>query len=382
MTNFLHIFFLFFAPLVVVSLLIKIQPFKFLGAVISCFIIGMIYSYVFSLPEELNQQTKTLYEPLVPLGIAIVLFSTDVLQWIRLSLNVILSYSIFIFLVVIMSVFGFLIFRNQIQQPEHYAAMMTGTYIGGTPNLTAIQMALKIDQKVFTQAFLSDAIASTFYLIFVMVVSGRIIKPFMKKYKKHVETSVEMDNQSSINTLKLADKIINIMISLFSGVFVMGISLGVCLLIYGSIKHTDFAVLLLVITSISVLFSFIHPLRKMKGHVEISNYLFSVFFMALGSLTNFNQLAEMNSYYFLFTLTVLFGSFFMHLLIGYFLKMDHDTLIITSAAGIMSPPFIPSIAGAINNKELIVPGIGAGIIGFAIANIMGVSMYKILIAWM
>ena len=37
-----------------------------------------------------------------------------------------------------------------------------------------------------------------------------------------------------------------------------------------------------------------------------------------------------------------------------------------------SPPFVPMIAGALNNKEIVVSGLTVGIMGYAIGNYLGV----------
>ncbi len=44
----------------------------------------------------------------------------------------------------------------------------------------------------------------------------------------------------------------------------------------------------------------------------------------------------------------------------------------TSTALVCSPPFVPMIANAIKNKNVILPGITVGIIGYAIGNYLGV----------
>jgi uncharacterized membrane protein len=51
--------------------------------------------------------------------------------------------------------------------------------------------------------------------------------------------------------------------------------------------------------------------------------------------------------------------------------VDADTMMVTSTALICSPPFVPVIAGAIRNREVIVPGLTVGILGYAIGNYLG-----------
>ena len=51
---------------------------------------------------------------------------------------------------------------------------------------------------------------------------------------------------------------------------------------------------------------------------------------------------------------------------------------ITSTALICSPPFVPVIAGAIKNREIIVSGLTVGIIGYAIGNYLGFIVAELL----
>ncbi|HOL18438.1 MAG TPA: DUF819 family protein, partial [Bacillota bacterium] len=59
-------------------------------------------------------------------------------------------------------------------------------------------------------------------------------------------------------------------------------------------------------------------------------------------------------------------------------KIDTDTFIITSTSAICSPPFVPVVANALKNKEIILSGIYTGIIGYAIGNYLGITFAYIL----
>lgn len=47
-------------------------------------------------------------------------------------------------------------------------------------------------------------------------------------------------------------------------------------------------------------------------------------------------------------------------------------MIITSTSAIYSPPFVPVVAVALGNKEVIFAGITTGLIGYAAGNYLGV----------
>jgi uncharacterized membrane protein len=259
--------------------------------------------------------------------------------------------------------------------------MLTASYVGGTPNMSAVQLAFGIDEELFGQAFLCDVVASSIYLVVVMVFAKRVLGLFMKPYKSNGTEMEEDILHSRFHDLPFWKRARNVGTGLLLAALVMAAALGSGMLFYGDMKSIDMAYLMLLITLLSVGLSFIPKLRNMPGNYETGDYLFCIFFLALGSMTNFTELINVNGYYLLYTLIILFGSFFLHILLAWMLRIDRDTLVITSAAGIMSPPFIPAISGAIKNKELMVPGIAAGIVGLAAANIAAIFIGKLLLQW-
>jgi uncharacterized membrane protein len=53
-------------------------------------------------------------------------------------------------------------------------------------------------------------------------------------------------------------------------------------------------------------------------------------------------------------------------------------MIISSVAFINSPPFVPMASAAMRNKRALVTGLGAGIVGYAAGNHIGVLMVHLL----
>ena len=74
----------------------------------------------------------------------------------------------------------------------------------------------------------------------------------------------------------------------------------------------------------------------------------------------------------LYVALVYFGSLFVHILLSIVFRIDADTVIITSTAMIYSPPFVPVVASALRNKDIIISGLTTGIIGYVIGNYLGI----------
>ncbi|PKL74147.1 MAG: hypothetical protein CVV27_21985, partial [Candidatus Melainabacteria bacterium HGW-Melainabacteria-1] len=93
----------------------------------------------------------------------------------------------------------------------------------------------------------------------------------------------------------------------------------------------------------------------------------------VGSMADIRELVSAAPAVIYFMAFVVYGSWILHLFLSMLFKIDTDTVIITSVAGIFSPPFVPVVASALKNKEIIVSGLSAGIIGYAIGNYLGIT---------
>jgi uncharacterized membrane protein len=74
----------------------------------------------------------------------------------------------------------------------------------------------------------------------------------------------------------------------------------------------------------------------------------------------------------------IFVSLFIHAIICRLFRVNADSMVISSVAFINSPPFVPMAAVAMRNKRVIVTGLGAGIMGYALGNHIGVLMAELL----
>jgi uncharacterized membrane protein len=74
----------------------------------------------------------------------------------------------------------------------------------------------------------------------------------------------------------------------------------------------------------------------------------------------------------------IFACLLLHVALAKIFKIDADTVIITSVAGICSPPLVPMVASALKNKEVIVSGVITGIIGWVVGTYLGITVAYIL----
>jgi uncharacterized membrane protein len=108
-------------------------------------------------------------------------------------------------------------------------------------------------------------------------------------------------------------------------------------------------------------------------------YFIIVFCLALSSMANLREMFQIEFLeLFLYVLWVVFGSMFIHVGLARIFKVDTDTTIIAITALTYSPPFVPAVALALKNRDVIIGGLTIGILGFAFGSYLGIFIGKIL----
>src|SRR5690606_28108147 len=128
-------------------------------------------------------------------------------------------------------------------------------YTGGTPNMSAIGMALEVSNETFIVLNTSDVILGSLYLFFILGFGKNIIKkfllPFDKKDGEQLEATLE--TQKCLKDMSLA---------FLLAISIVGISAGASLLLF---KKLELPVVLLGLTALGMLASLNLKIRALKG---------------------------------------------------------------------------------------------------------------------
>ena len=79
-----------------------------------------------------------------------------------------------------------------------------------------------------------------------------------------------------------------------------------------------------------------------------------------------------------YLITAVFGSLLIQVLLSRIFRIDADMTVIASVTFINSPPFVPMMAAAMKNRNVLVPGLSIGIIGYAAGNYLGYLLSQLL----
>lgn len=312
------------------------------------------------------------------LAIPLLLFSLDFRKWLKLSKEALFSL-LLAMVSLLASVFtGFFIYKDLIDESWKVTGLLMGLYTGGSPNLAAIGTALDIDANTFILTHTYDMVIGAALLFFFMTFAQRIFNLFLPSFKsKHAKISdeIEIEHNEDIDSFdKVLSKfgLVEILKALGFSSIIVAFGGGLGLLVP---ENAQMVTVILSITTIGILFSNWNIVNRIENSFQLGMYfiiVFSLVFASMGDLGNMFHIEYLHL--FSFVALVVLGSMGIHVFLSYLFKVDTDTTIITITALSMSPPFVPVVAGALKNKQIIISGLTVGILGYAIGNYLGLAI--------
>ena len=360
-----------------VPLLDKVGPMMILYA------LGMLIG---NLPLEIPKMAvvqEVATSVTIPLAIPMMLFGC---RFTRRDASTQLKVVISGFLSVGMAVVvGYLLCGKYIPEGDKIGGIMSGMYTGGMLNAAAIQSIFEVEEQNYLMMCSYDIIISFLYLIFLVSVGYKL---FRRLYGESGSKSLSESDKRELEH-QLAEAKRNPYEGLWSkaGMKQLAKIVGWTLVVAGIAAAATLlfdeawfmVVFILALSTLGVVFSFAKPVRKLKRSFDIGMYLIYIFSIAMASMADFSelQLADgLNQVLFL-TITV-FGSLLLHAIFCRVMRVDADSMTVSSVSYINSPPFVPMMVAVLKNRSTLIVGLGAGIVGYAVGNHFGVLMASLL----
>ena len=353
-----------------------------IGPIMVLYALGMVVGNLFTLPAEMLMLQELLPNIMVPLAIPMMLFGCSFSRS-ELALQIKVCVSGFLSVVVAV-VGGYLLFGCKVSEGAEVGGIISGMYTGGTINAAALQTIFKIDSFTFTLVNSYDIVISFLYFVFLFSCGIRLFRRMFGEKTNRAEGAEMTD-------IAVADEKKNPYSDLFtrSGLRELGAILGVTIGVVAVSGGVAFlmpegwfmVVFILMLTTLGVILSFVKRIRAMERSYDIGMYLIYIFSLAIASMADFSKLdlaqgVNLIAYMFF----AVFVSLLVHAIICRVLRVDADSMTITSVAFINSPPFVPMVAAVMKNRKALITGLGAGIVGYALGNHLGVIVAQLLSA--
>ena len=362
-------------PILVIEIVKRNKLAGMVGPVILCYAVGLVVGNLPDSPVN-TSLSQTVSEAMVPLAISLMLLSTRFMAWLKYAKQTAKSFALAVVAVLISSFAVSAYFHLQrfgVEDVWKLSGMMVGVYTGGTPNLAAIGTALGISNEVFIVLNACDLMLSALYLVLLLSVAQKVALKFLPSFvPKEKHDRDETFHYQRLQQMTPKRKIGLSLLSAFgisAGIVVA--SIGFALAVTGELSAPA---VILGVTTLSIGASFIKKVRFLPRTYEFGEYFLLVFCMGIGSISNFTEMLQASPNVLLYVTCVFVGTLALHFLLSWIFRIDADTTLITSVAGIFGPAFIGPVASVLKNKDIVVSGLTTGLVGYAIANYLGLGM--------
>ena len=353
-----------------------------IGPIMVLYAIGMVIGNLPFLPEGIKSLQDMIPNVMSPLAIPMMLFGCHFTsREAGLQLKLVVSGFSSVCLAVIV---GYLLFGCHVEEGAEIGGIISGMYTGGTLNAAALQAIFKIDSERFILVNSYDIIISFLYFVFLFSVGIRLFrrlygereKVLSAENKAEIEEQIRLAAQNPYRRLWTREGAKQLGKMLLYTLAIVAVSAGVALLMP---EGWFMVVFILLLTTLGVACSFMPKVRALDLSYDVGMYLIYIFSITIASMADFsnldlaggaNQLAFMS--------VAVFVSLLIHAVVCRFMRVDADSMMISSVAFINSPPFVPMASAAMQNKKALVTGLGAGIVGYAVGNHFGVLMVELL----
>ena len=354
----------------------KVEPIMVLYA------IGMVVGNLPFLSDEIKVLQDMIPNVMIPLAIPMMLFGCHFsTREAGLQLKLVASGFLSVCIAVVV---GYLLFGRHVEQGANIGGIISGMYTGGTLNAAALQAIFKIDSEQFILVNSYDIIISFLYFVFLFSVGIRFFrrmygerdKVLSVESKAEIEEQIRLAAQNPYRRLWSREGAQQLGRMLLYTLMIVAVSAGVALLMP---EGWFMVVFILLLTTLGVACSFIKRVRKLDLSYDVGMYLIYIFSITIASMADLsnldlaggaNQLAFMS--------VAVFLSLMIHAVVCRLMRVDADSMMISSVAFINSPPFVPMASAAMQNKRALVTGLGVGIVGYAVGNHFGVLMSQLL----
>ena len=356
-----------------------------IGTVVLAYAVGIIASLcgVFHFADPaigatFSKLQSTIMNVAVPLAIPLMLFNCDFKLWTKSLPKTAWALVTGIVAVIIASISGYFIFRNNVPEIAKVTGMMAGIYTGGTMNFNALGAALNVDRSVMAIVLAFQMVITTPYIFFLLGGGYKIFRKLLP-YKdithkgRMDEDQVETADVENYRGMFEKQNFIGMMKGLGLSFIFLAVGAGLALLITGTLNEL---VVILTITTLSIIASFFKKVRELPKTFELGMFFILIFSVIVASMFDINSVNGGSLYIGGFVFWIIGVSVGLHLLLCRIAKVSGDLFCVCQVGLLCSPPFVPPIAGAMKNKKVLISGIVVGLVGYAMGTYLGA-----LLAW-
>ncbi|MBR6508288.1 MAG: DUF819 family protein [Paludibacteraceae bacterium] len=355
-----------------------------IGTVVAAYAVGIIFAltgFVHFEPETAAAITfgklqSTIMSVAVPLAIPLMLFNCDFKLWTKALPKTIWSLVGGLVAVIVAVISGYFIFRTpEVPEFNKIAAMMTGIYTGGTMNFNALGASLGVDKTVMAIVLAFEMVLTTPYIFFIIGGGYKVFRkilPYQDVTKKgRTDDNVESKDVEKYQGMFKKENIGGMFAGLGLSILFLAIGVGLALWLTGKLNEL---VIILTITTLAIIASFFKKVRELPKTFELGMFFILIFSVIVASLFDIHSVNGGSLMIGLFVAWVMVIAAVLHLIFCRIAHVSGDLFCVSQIALLCSPPFVPPVVGAMQNKKVLISGIVIGLVGYAIGTYLGVTI--------
>ncbi|AHM59371.1 hypothetical protein D770_05540 [Flammeovirgaceae bacterium 311] len=347
----------------------RYQPLRWVGAMTICYLCGLLIGNVPVIPIP-NNLLNTVTEASVSLAIPAMLFTAHPRQLLSGGRQSLMAFGFASLAAAIGAVAAYFLAGHQIESSAEVSGMLASVYTGGTPNMSAVGVALGVEHELFLVLNSADILLSGLYFAFLLTIG-----PALLRYVIPANNTQKISAAQQEWSPEHMPSFHAIWQTLLLSVLLLGAAAGLCLLILGRLVVPVF---ILLITVFSLLAASTKKVQQIRGTYNIAHYLLLIFALSIGSQANFSTLITLTASILPYCTIVISITLFLHYTFCRLAGLDRNITIIASTAAVFGPPFVGPIAERLKAPHLILSGMLLGMLGYAIGNFVGIGLARLL----
>lgn len=366
------------------------QKYSWASKVTGC-VIALIGAMILSNLNIIPLDAKAydfVWDYVVPLSIPLLLLKADMRKVWKDSGRMLAIYMLSSFGSVAGAFLAAFLLKEKIPQVAAAAAMMVGTYTGGSVNLVAMADAFKASGTLVSTAVVADNLLMALYFFVLIAI------PSIGFFRKHFNHPLMDENEARIARGEKAGgaasywtakpvSLKDIAFAFAVAFVIVAISADVAKVISAAIPKGNFFLDLmnglfgnkyLIITTLTMLLATFFPqfTGNIAGAQEIGTFLIHIFFAVIGVPASIYLIITKAPFLLVFCAIIVGMNMVFSFVLGKIFHFDLEEIAVASNANVGGPTTAAAFAIAKGWSELIIPAILVGTFGYVIGNYYGI----------
>ena len=326
----------------------------------------------------------TIWGYVVLLAVPIMLFKANLRKiWLE-SGRTFLAFHIAAIGTVVGSILGLLFFGRWMPEALQVAAMITGSYIGGTVNFVAMSTQFQASQNVINASIVADNLNMALYFFVLLAIPSLLF--FRRHYEHPYEKAAneglrEGENRAASYWGRKEIALLDIAKVVAAGFILVAVSVKLAgwmgahpslpAALRGILGSKYFVVTTLTVVAVTLCPKFFEEAR---GSQEIGTFLIYIFLVVIGTPASVRAIFLQSPIILLFCAFVVLVNMVVTLLVGKLFGFNLEELLVSSNATIGGPTTAAAMAISKGWDDLVLPAMLVGVWGYVIGNWIAITL--------